>query len=103
MAASIILGASIGMLAKNTQAATAVSTPVSMILWFTPMISSFNKTVEKAASVMYTQQLNVIVSDPVANFPKAMLVIGINIAVLAALFIFAYRKTLRLQKRRTSP
>jgi ABC-2 type transport system permease protein len=91
-AASIILGASIGMLSKNQQAATAVGMPVAMIIGFTPMIANFNETVEKVASVLYTQQLNVIVNDFSANFAQALTVIGINIAVLAVLFTLAYKK-----------
>jgi hypothetical protein len=63
-----------------------------MILGFTPMIAQFNPTVEKLAGILYTQQLNVIVNDFSANFSKAMLVIAANMAVLLALFIFAYRK-----------
>jgi ABC-2 type transport system permease protein len=66
--------------------------PIAMILGFTPMIATFNETVEKAASVLYTQQLNVIVNDFSGNFTQAMTVIGINIAVLLALFILAYKK-----------
>jgi ABC-2 type transport system permease protein len=90
--ASILLGASIGMLSKNQQAATALGVPVSMILGFTPMIAQFNETVEKVANILYTQQLNVIVNDFSANFTKAMLVIGGNMAVLLILFVLAYRK-----------
>lgn len=90
--ASIILGAAIGMLSKNQQAATALGMPIAMILGFTPMIATFNKTVAKVASVLYTQQLNVIVNDFSANFVKAVVVIGVNIAVLAILFIVAYKK-----------
>ncbi len=90
--ASIILGAVIGILAKNQQMATAIATPVAMILGFTPMIASFNGTVEKMASVLYTQQLNVIVNDYSANFTKALAVNGINILVLLILFIFIYRR-----------
>ncbi len=90
--ASILLGAIIGMLAKNQQTATAIATPLAMILGFTPMISSFNTTVEKAASVLYTQQLNVIVNDFSANFGKALAVIGVNILVLLLVFVLTYRK-----------
>ncbi len=90
--ASIVLGAIVGMLAKNQQTATAIATPLAMILGFTPMISQFNETVEKAASVLYTQQLNVIVNDFSANFAQAMAVIGANILILLVLFVFAYRK-----------
>jgi ABC-2 type transport system permease protein len=91
-AASIMLGAAIGMLSKNQQAATALSMPIAMILGFTPMIASFNKTVEKYASILYTQQLNVIVNDFSANFTKALLVIGANMIVLTVFFMIAYTK-----------
>ncbi len=91
-AASIILGASIGMLSKNQQAATAIGIPFAMILGFTPMIANFNETIERAASILYTQQLNVIVNDFSANIGKAMLVMGINIAVLIVVFVVAYKK-----------
>lgn len=91
-AASITLGATIGMLSKNQQAATALGVPIAMILGFTPMIATFSKPVEKVASILYTQQLNVIVNDFSENFATAILVIVINIAVLAMLFGFAYKK-----------
>ncbi len=90
--ASIMLGASIGMLTKNQQAAIAVAMPVAVILGFTPMIASFNETVEKVARVLYTQQLNVVVNDFSTSFSKAMTVIGINIGILLVLFTLAYKK-----------
>jgi ABC-2 type transport system permease protein len=90
--ASIILGASVGMLSKNQQSATALGVPLAMILGFTPMIAQFNETVEKAASVLYTQQLNIIVNDFSANFSRAMLVIGGNMAVLMIIFVLAYKR-----------
>ncbi len=90
--ASIVLGAIIGMLAKNRQTASAIATPLAMILGFAPMVASFNETAEKAASFLYTQQLNVLVNDFSLSFSKAMAVIGVNILVLLAVFVFAYRK-----------
>lgn len=90
--ASIILGATIGMLAKNQQAATALGLPLAMIIGFTPMIATFNETVERVSSVLYTQQLNVIVNDFSENFSLAVLVIVLNILVFAVLFILAYKK-----------
>lgn len=90
--ASVMLGATLGIMSKNQQAATAIGMPVAMIIGFTPMLAAFNETVEKVASVLYTQQLNVIVNDFSANFSRALLVIGINIAVLLILFIIAYSK-----------
>jgi len=91
-ATSIVLGALIGMLSKNQQAATALSMPIAVIIGFTPMVASFSETVEKYASILYTQQINVIVSDFSANFAQALMVIGINIVVLLMLFIIIYRK-----------
>jgi ABC-2 type transport system permease protein len=91
-AASVMLGAAIGMLSKNQQAATATAMPIAMILGFSPMIASFNETVERAASFIYTQQRNVIVSDFSANFEKAITVMAANIAVLLILFVVVYRK-----------
>jgi len=92
VAASVILGAIIGILSKNQQAATAISMPVAIVLGFSPMIANYNKTVEKIAGVFYTQQLNVIVNDFSANFPKAMLVIVLNMTVLLFFFVIAYKK-----------
>ncbi len=92
-AASVLLGASIGMLSKNQQSATAVSMPLAMIFGFVPMLASFSKPIEKAASFLYTQQLNVVVNDFSANFTKAMVVTAVNIGVLMVLFVLAYRKS----------
>ncbi len=44
VAASTLLGSLIGILAKNQQAATAVGTPIAIILGFTPMIATFNES-----------------------------------------------------------
>jgi len=92
VAASIILGASIGMLSKNQQAASAISMPIAVIIGFAPMIASFNKTVARFAGVLYTQQINVIVNDFSAGLFRPVLVIALNIAVLTVIFVIAYRK-----------
>ena len=91
-AASILLGASIGIFSKNQQAATSLGMPVAMIFGFAPMIASFNETVEKAAGILYTQQISVIVNDFSVSLARPLLVIAANIAVLTILFIFAYKK-----------
>jgi ABC-2 type transport system permease protein len=92
VAASVILGASIGMLSKNQQAATAMSMPVAIILGFTPMIASFNEAVEKFAGILYTQQINIIVNDFSVSLLKPVLVIAANTAVLLVLFVIAYKR-----------
>jgi len=91
-AASIILGIAIGMYSKNQQAATALGMPVAMIVGFVPMIASFSEPVERVASVLYTQQLNVLVNDFSTDLWQPFIVITANIAVFAALFLFAYKK-----------
>jgi len=90
--ASTLLGATIGMLSKNQQAATAIGTPVFMTLSFLPMIAQFNETVEKVASVLYTQQVNILVHDFSMNSTKPFLIIMANIVILIALFALAYQK-----------
>lgn len=90
--ASIILGAMFGMMAGNQQAAAGLAMPVAVIVGFAPMIAVFNETVEKIASLLYTQQINVVVNDFSVNLARPLLVIAGNIAVFTALFIFAYKK-----------
>ena len=91
-AASIILGATIGIISKNQQSATSLGMPVAMILGFTPMVAAFNETIYKAAGFLYTQQLNIITNDFSESFEKAMGVTLMNILVLVVLFTIAYRK-----------
>ena len=91
-AASIILGASIGMLSKNQQVASSIGMPIAVIFGFTPMIASFNETVEKFASILYTQQINVIVNDFSISLFKPLLVCLLNILVFLLIFVFAYKK-----------
>ena len=91
-ASSIILGMAIGMFSKNQQAATSLGMPVAVIIGFVPMIATFNETIEKIASVLYTQQINIIVNDFSISLFKPLLVIASNIAVFTVLFVLAYKK-----------
>ena len=98
--ASAILGATIGIFSKNQQSATAISTPVFMLLSFSPLIAMFNESVKKFVGIFYTQHVNNIVnaggflSDPdqAADPLKSYLIIAANIAVLLVLFFVAYKK-----------
>jgi len=92
VAASILLGATIGIYAKNRQTATALGMHAAVLVGFTPMIANFNEAVERFAGVLYTQQINVIVNDFSVGLWRPLLVIAGNIAVLAALFVAAYKK-----------
>jgi len=91
-AASILLGAKIGMWSKNAQAAGGLAMPFAIIVGFVPMIAGFNETVEKFAGILYTQQINVIVNDFEASIVKPLAVIAANIAVLTVFFVIAYKK-----------
>jgi len=93
-ATSILLGATIGIVSKNSQSAGGLAMPAAVLVGFTPMIVSFNETVEKFAGVLYTQQINVIVNDFSVAIYKPLLVIAGNIAVLLVIFIIAYKKKL---------
>jgi len=94
--ASIVLGATIGIYAKNRQAASGLSMPFAVILGFAPLVAQFNEQVERFVGFTYTQQINVVVDDFSAGIARPLAVIWINIAVLAVLFVIAYaRKGLR--------
>ena len=90
--ASALLGATIGIYSNNQQAATAIGTPIFMILSFSPMIAQFNTFVASITSVFYTQQVNMLVGDFSMDITKPYLIILANIMVLLALFIWSYRK-----------
>ncbi|MCL2493818.1 MAG: ABC transporter permease [Clostridiales bacterium] len=90
--ASMLLGATVGIVSKNQQAATAVALPLGMILGFTPMLALFNESVKNVFGIFYTMQVNTLTNDFSAGFARAALIILANVAVLAALFALAYNK-----------
>jgi ABC-2 type transport system permease protein len=92
VAASVLLGLTIGMLSNNQQTATAIGMPVATVIGFTPMVAAFSETIEKYSDFLYTQQINVIVNDFSNGLFKPLMVIALNIAVLTVLFIIAYKK-----------
>lgn len=92
VAASILLGATIGMLSKNRQAATSLSFPIAVLVGFTPMIAVFSEPVERAVGFLYTQQMNVIANDFSVSLLRPLLVTASNIVVLLILFVIAYKK-----------
>lgn len=92
VAASVLLGATIGVYSKNRQAATSLGMPAAVLVGFTPMIAGFNETVERFAGFLYTQQINVITNDFSVSIWRPLLVIAANIAVLTVLFVIAYKK-----------
>jgi len=92
VAASVLLGATIGMYAKNRQGAASLGMPAAVLVGFTPMLANFNETIARVGGMLYTQQINVIVNDFSAGLLRPVLVIAVNIAVLTVLFVIAYKK-----------
>ena len=98
--ASTLLGATIGIISKNQQMATGLSTSIALILGFTPMLALFDERIGRIINIFYTQQFNVIVDSfysitgyqSEAGFGESFLIIWANIAVFAVLFGLAYKK-----------
>ena len=96
VAASIVLGAIIGILTKNQQAATALSMPIAMVLGFGPMMAQFNDTAARVLNPLYTQQLNVIADalNGALDTPiwQSFAIIWSNVAIIAVLFLIVFKK-----------
>ena len=90
--ASIVLGATVGIFSNNQQAASGISMPLAMVLGFGPMIAMFNEQVKSVLRFFYTYQINAVVNDFSVSIAGPLIVIWANIAVLAVLFAFAYKK-----------
>jgi len=97
VAASIVLGATIGILTKNQQTATALSMPAAMVLGFGPMMAQFNDTIARVLHIFYTQQLNVVsdyLTKGITDTPLwlSFTIMWANVAVLSVLFAIVYMK-----------
>ena len=90
--ASALLGATIGIAAKNQQAAAGLGMPIAMVLGFGPMISVFNETVGRILNPFYTQQINVVINNVAESIFRPVLIVLCNIVVLTFLFVAVYRK-----------
>ena len=93
---SIIVGATIGILTKNQQAASGLSLPIGLLLGFGPMMAQFNDRVANALHVFYTQQLNVVaayLTTGGVDTPlwQSFAIMWGNVAVLGVLFAIVYK------------
>ena len=91
---SIVLGASIGVLAKDQMAATSLAVPVMCLFTFLPMMAQFNDTIAKVAKFFYTQQLYLALEDinNVKIGTEGLIIIAANAIVILAFFVLAFRK-----------
>ncbi|MBR5975594.1 MAG: ABC transporter permease [Clostridiales bacterium] len=91
---SIVLGAAIGVLAKDQMAATSLAVPVMCIFTFLPMMAQFNDTIAKVAKFIYTQQLYLALNDinNVKIVTEGLIIIVVNALLVLGFFIIAFRK-----------
>lgn len=91
---SVLTGAIIGIACKSQMSATSLTVPVMMVLSFLPMLSTFNHTIKKFATVFYSQQVYMIISGGGEGNAavKAWGIIAVNLCVLAAAFLYVYRR-----------
>ena len=95
--ASIVLGATFGILMKNQQAASGVAMPAAVILGFGPMIAQFNDDIARVFHVFYTQQINVVADFLTMGGAETSLwesfgIMWANVAVFSVLFALAYSR-----------
>lgn len=91
---SELIGAVVGIFGKNQMTATSVTVPVMMIFSFVPMLSMFNKNIEKIARVIYSQQIsNLINGIGISDIStESIVVITVNFIIASVLFAVVYRK-----------
>ena len=91
---SILVGACVGIFAKNQMAATSLVMPGMMILAFLPMLSMFNEKRAKVAKIFYTEQLkNILEKMSFSDMPEnAVWIILLNAVVFVFLFSFVYKR-----------
>lgn len=91
---SLLLGASIGLAAKNQMSATSLSAPLSVILSFMPTLAVMNDEIAKLSKYLYTQQLNNILQN-IGDTPftrERLLILFANIAVFCLTFVVVFHK-----------
>ncbi len=95
---SELIGAVIGVYARNQMASTSVTMPVMMIFSFVPMLSMFNETIKKYAGIIYSQQISDLINGigssevPFEVTSENMIVIAANFVIGVILFAVIYKK-----------
>lgn len=91
---SLLAGAAIGIWSKTQMMAASISIPVMMVLAFMPMLSMFNTTIAKAARLIYSEQISIMLKQ--INSLQVKIsntgIIVANLFIFAILFTIAYRK-----------
>lgn len=92
--ASLLLGATIGMLSKNQMSANGIAVPFAVISAFLPMIASFSTSFNAISKFLYTQQVNYLIKDlSVSNFSsERFMIIAVNMLIFLTAFVVVYKK-----------
>ena len=90
---SIILGMSLGALAKNSVSVNAFAMPAGMILSFGPMLAGFNSSIYKVTRFLYGQQISDWIQDTTAITARGILVVLVNCVVILLIFVYAIHKS----------
>lgn len=88
---SMLIGAVIGIASKNQMTATSVSVPVMLVFSLLPMLAMFNKSIENAARITFSQQMNLMIASSEIT-SENVIVIGANLLITVLLFAVIYRK-----------
>ncbi|MCL2007937.1 MAG: ABC transporter permease [Treponema sp.] len=89
---SAILGASIGIMSKNVQQATAIYSPVMLLLALMPPIAAVNENIARIGEFIYSYQTFIFMFNPEAGINRPLLVIFANLAILLIFFVAVYKK-----------
>ena len=89
---SIMLGATIGLIANSVQSSTAIAVPVAIVLAFSPMLANFNDTIRSIFQFFYTMQVSETIDNLSANPTEALLIVAVNAVVLMGVFLAAYHR-----------
>jgi hypothetical protein len=89
---SVLFGIAIGL-----SKAPALATPISMVIGFGPMFSSFNERLARWLHYTYTQQINLGIyhlgkDEGGGNLPRMFMILGVSALVILLAFVWMHRK-----------
>ena len=91
---SILIGFTVGLVARNQTGATGLAVPIGLIFSFLPMLASFNQGIEKIAKIAYSQQISYLLNEPsfVGYTLERISVVGANFIMVMFIFYITYKK-----------
>ena len=89
---SILVGLCIGTFSRSTSAASGLAVAVGMVLAFIPMLSFFNKGLEKFSKFLYGQQVKYLIEGK--NWSaESIAVILINLGLIVSVYVLLYKRS----------